>query len=132
MQTLLYSLNDLFKTYDLPTGDAIGESIRIADVVTLTHRPETAAAPASAVLEWWGGSIGDIIADTVIAVVLQVCVVLACPKVSSDPLVKEAFEEPSLIMIAEVFLECMRRCALILWYASAAGRAPYTWNVGAG
>lgn len=53
-------------------GDATEESIRIADTVILTHRPETATSAASAILEWEGGSIGDVVADTVIAVILQV------------------------------------------------------------
>ncbi len=56
----------------MAAGEGAGESIRIADIVMLTHRPETATSAASAVLEWEGGSIGDIIADTVIAVILQV------------------------------------------------------------
>ncbi len=49
------------------SGDASGESLRVANTVTLTHRP-----PDSVVMEWQGDPVGDAIADTVIAVILQV------------------------------------------------------------
>ncbi|EIE25515.1 Metallo-hydrolase/oxidoreductase [Coccomyxa subellipsoidea C-169] len=48
------------------SGDASGESLRVANTVTLTHRP-----PDSVVMEWQGDPVGDAIADTVIAVILQ-------------------------------------------------------------
>lgn len=49
------------------SGDASGETLRVANTVTLTHRP-----PDSVVMEWQGDPVGDAIADTVIAVILQV------------------------------------------------------------
>ena len=49
------------------------EALRIADSLTLTHKPETQLEAASAVLEWEGGPVGDAIADAVIAVLLQAC-----------------------------------------------------------
>lgn len=53
------------------SGDASsGESLRVADTVTLTHRP-----PDSVVMEWEGDPVGDAIADTVVAVILQVSAV---------------------------------------------------------
>lgn len=49
-----------------------GDVLRVADTLTLTHRPGAGAEGASALLEWEGGPVGDVVADAVIAVILQV------------------------------------------------------------
>ncbi|CAL8460817.1 g348 [Coccomyxa elongata] len=48
------------------SGNASGETLRVASTVTLTHRP-----PDSVVMEWQGDPVSDAIADTVVAVILQ-------------------------------------------------------------
>lgn len=51
-----------------------GQILRIGDAVTLTYQPVEAASGASsghAILEWCGGSDADMVADAVVAVVLQ-------------------------------------------------------------
>jgi cleavage and polyadenylation specificity factor subunit 3 len=48
--------------------------LRIGDAVTLTYQPSDAAASGASgtvVLEWCGGSDADMVADAVVAVVLQ-------------------------------------------------------------
>jgi hypothetical protein len=51
-----------------------GESLRIGDVVTATFRAANPKANiiSHVVLEWESGSIGDMVADAVVAVILQV------------------------------------------------------------
>ena len=48
------------------------EVLRVADTLTLTRRPGGGAEAPSVMLEWEGGPIGDVVADAVIAVILQV------------------------------------------------------------
>ncbi len=49
------------------SGNASGETLRVASTVALTHRP-----PDCVVMEWQGDPVSDAIADTVVAVILQV------------------------------------------------------------
>lgn len=54
-------------------ASAAGDVLRIADMLTLTHQP--AAGPGSRgslTLEWEGGPMGDMLADAIAAVILQV------------------------------------------------------------
>ena len=58
---------------------AAGDVLRIADMLTLTHQP--AAGPvssASLILEWEGGPMGDMLADAITAVILQVFAPATC------------------------------------------------------
>lgn len=56
------------------SGRGGAQMLRIGDAVTLTFQPSEAAASGAsgtAVLEWCGGSDADMVADAVVAVVLQ-------------------------------------------------------------
>lgn len=65
---------------------AAGDVLRIADMLTLTHQPASAQSTSNSVtLEWEAGPMGDMLADAITAVILQVpaatpllIVVLAC------------------------------------------------------
>ena len=51
-----------------------GEILRIGTAVTITYQAKTEQQPRPCViLEWEGGPMNDMIADAVIAVILQVC-----------------------------------------------------------
>ena len=59
----------------LETGVVPGTAaLRVADAVTVTYIPDKAKQEATLLLEWEGGAPGDMVADGVIATVLQVCV----------------------------------------------------------
>jgi hypothetical protein len=50
-----------------------GDVLRIADTLTLTHEPAAGqSASPSVILEWEGGPMGDMLADAITAVILQV------------------------------------------------------------
>ena len=52
---------------------AAGDVLRIADMLTLTHQPAPGpGSNASLTLEWEGGPMGDMLADAITAVILQV------------------------------------------------------------
>ncbi len=52
---------------------AAGDVLRIADMLTLTHQPALGpGSSASLTLEWEGGPMGDMLADAITAVILQV------------------------------------------------------------
>ena len=52
---------------------AAGDVLRIADMLTLTHQPAAGSgSSASLILEWEGGPMGDMLADAITAVILQV------------------------------------------------------------
>lgn len=54
-------------------ASAAGDVLRIADMLTLTHQPASAqSSSASLTLEWEGGPVGDMLADAITAVILQV------------------------------------------------------------
>ena len=54
-------------------ASAAGDVLRIADMLTLTHQPASAqGSSGSLILEWEGGPMGDMLADAITAVILQV------------------------------------------------------------
>ena len=54
-------------------GGGGAASLRIADAVTVTQVPATAAgAPPHLLVEWEGGAVGDMLADATVALILQV------------------------------------------------------------
>lgn len=53
----------------LPGGGCV---LRIAQAVTLTHRPAEEGMQEHVVLEWQAGTAADMVADAVVAVILQV------------------------------------------------------------
>ena len=54
-------------------ASAAGDVLRIADTLTLTHKPAAGQiASPSVILEWEGGPMGDMLADAITAVILQV------------------------------------------------------------
>ncbi len=50
----------------------VAESLRVGDAVTVSYKAKEGPDPAHAVLEWEGGSTSDMVADAVIAIILQV------------------------------------------------------------
>ena len=49
------------------------QTLRVGDAVTVSYKPKDEGSdPAQVVLEWEGGSTSDMVADAVIAIVLQV------------------------------------------------------------
>lgn len=59
----------------LPGGGCV---LRIAQTVTLTHRPAEGQMQQHVVLEWQAGTAADMVADAVVAVILQVCFGACC------------------------------------------------------
>lgn len=57
---------------DPQRADGGSHSLQIGNAVSLTYKPEDGADAAHVVLEWQGGSSSDMLADAVIAIVLQV------------------------------------------------------------
>ena len=54
-------------------ASAAGESLCIADAVTVTHVARSGVGTAPHVLlEWEGGAVGDLLADATVALILQV------------------------------------------------------------
>ena len=53
----------------LPGGGCV---LRIAHAVTVTHRPAEGDTQEHVVLEWQAGTAADMVADAVVAVILQV------------------------------------------------------------
>ena len=60
-----------------------GQSLQIGNAVSISFKPQAGADAAHIVLEWEGGSSSDMLADAVIAIVLQVHP-LACTKHASS------------------------------------------------
>lgn len=54
-----------------PQADG-GQSLQIGNAVSVSFKPQAGADAAHIVLEWEGGSSSDMLADAVIAIVLQV------------------------------------------------------------
>ena len=50
-------------------------ALRIGDRVTLTHEPNASYAHGFAVMEWEAGARGDMIADAIVATLMQVATV---------------------------------------------------------
>lgn len=48
------------------------QSLRVGDAVSVSYKAEEGGEPAHVVLEWEGGSTSDMVADAVIAIILQV------------------------------------------------------------
>ena len=48
------------------------QSLRVGDAVNVSYKAEEVGEPAHVVLEWEGGSTSDMVADAVIAIILQV------------------------------------------------------------
>ena len=55
-----------------PQQPGVTQSLRVGDAVTVSFKAEETSCPAHVVLEWEGGSTSDMIADAVIAIILQV------------------------------------------------------------
>ena len=58
-----------------------GEVLRIADMLTLSHQPAAQQSTSATVtLEWEAGPMGDMLADAITAVILQVilCLLTMC------------------------------------------------------
>ena len=55
----------------LPTP-GVSESLCVGDAVTVSYKAQDGADQAQVVLEWEGGSTSDMLADAIIAIVLQV------------------------------------------------------------
>ena len=78
VQGVVPHMGDVQASSSTSSGTADGkalstvEVLRVADTLTLTHRPGTGSEAPSALLEWEGGPVGDVVADAVIAVILQV------------------------------------------------------------
>lgn len=51
----------------------VTQSLKVGNAVTVSYKAEGEAGPAHVVLEWEGSSTSDMVADAVIAIVLQVC-----------------------------------------------------------
>ena len=51
----------------------VSQSLNIGNLVTISYKAEEGSHPAHVVLEWEGGSTSDMVADAVIAIILQVC-----------------------------------------------------------
>lgn len=61
-------------------ASAVGDVLRIADMLTLTHQPAPEQGGSnSVILEWEGGPMGDMLADAITAVILQVSWFCPCP-----------------------------------------------------
>ena len=50
----------------------ISHSLRVGDAVTVDYKAKEGSDPAHVILEWEGGSTSDMVADAVIAIILQV------------------------------------------------------------
>ena len=59
-----------------PQAPDISESLRVGDAVTVSYKAQQGADQAQVVLEWEGGSTSDMLADAIIAIVLQVTLLL--------------------------------------------------------
>lgn len=53
-------------------GPGVSQSLRVGDAVTVSYKAPQGTDAAQVVLEWEGGSTNDMLADAVIAIVLQV------------------------------------------------------------
>ena len=51
----------------------VSQSLNVGNAVTISYKAEEGSHPAHVVLEWEGGSTSDMVADAVIAIILQVC-----------------------------------------------------------
>lgn len=51
----------------------VSQSLKVGNAVTVSYKTEEGPQPAHVVLEWEGGSTSDMVADAVIAIILQVC-----------------------------------------------------------
>lgn len=56
-----------------PQEAGITQSLKVGNAVTVSYKAEEGPQPAHVVLEWEGGSTSDMVADAVIAIILQVC-----------------------------------------------------------
>ena len=55
------------------TGSPDGNTLRICDVVMLTHIPSTTArSPPQLIIDWEAGTLANTVADAVVAVIMQV------------------------------------------------------------
>ena len=59
-----------------PQAPDISESLRMGDAVTVSYKAQQGADPAQVVLEWEGSSTSDMLADAIIAIVLQVSLLM--------------------------------------------------------
>ena len=50
----------------------VEQSLKVGNVVSVSYKAEAESVPAHVVLEWEGGSTSDMVADAVIAIILQV------------------------------------------------------------
>lgn len=50
----------------------VTQSLKVGKLVTVSYKAEEDSVPAHVVLEWEGGSTSDMVADAVIAIILQV------------------------------------------------------------
>lgn len=57
----------------------VSQSLNVGNAVTISYKAEERSYPAHVVLEWEGGSTSDMVADAVIAIILQVCTVAYGP-----------------------------------------------------
>lgn len=57
----------------------VTQSLKVGNAVTVSYKAEEGSQPAHVVLEWQGGSTSDMVADAVIAIILQVCIITGFP-----------------------------------------------------
>ena len=53
----------------------VTQSLKVGNAVTVSYKAEEGLQAAHVVLEWEGGSTSDMVADAVIAIILQVCTI---------------------------------------------------------
>ena len=51
----------------------VTQSLKVGSAVTVSYKAEGESGPGHVVLEWEGSSTNDMVADAVIAIILQVC-----------------------------------------------------------
>ncbi len=59
-------------TPDAMQEPGASQRLRVGDAVSVSYKAEEGGEPAHVVLEWEGGSTSDMVADAVIAIILQV------------------------------------------------------------
>ena len=74
-----------------PQAPDISQSLRVGDAVTVSYKAQQSADQAQVVLEWEGGSTSDMLADAIIAIVLQVGLFLHMHLTLSDAYVTSHF-----------------------------------------
>lgn len=70
---------DLARVTASPSQEAgVSQSLKVGNAVTVSYKAQEGPHPAHVVLEWEGGSTSDMVADAVIAIILQVHTMACC------------------------------------------------------